>query len=65
MEHDDNPQYGHIAFVKSSDSSTAQPTLQNRSVGMTQTAQPTFQNRSVGRHRQHNLHFSKTYIAES
>ena len=34
-EHDNNPQHGHIAFVKSDDTSkkqTAQPTLQNRSV---------------------------------
>ena len=48
-EHGNNPQHGHIAFVKSDDTSTTQPTLQNRSVGKTQTAQPTLQNRSVGK----------------
>ena len=44
------PQHGQIAFVKSGDTrktQTAQPTLQNRSVGSS-TAKPTSQNRSVG-----------------
>ena len=49
-EHGNNPQHGQIAFVKSGDTrktQTAQPTLQNRSVGSS-TAKPTLQNRSVG-----------------
>ena len=48
-EHGNNPQHGHIAFVKSGDTrktQTAQPTLQNRSVGSS-TAKSTLQNRSV------------------
>ena len=46
-EHVNNPQHGQIAFVKSGDTrktQTAQPTLQNRSVGSS-TAKPTLQNR--------------------
>ena len=49
-EHGNNPQHGQIAFVKSGDTrktQTAQPTLQNRSVGSS-TAKLTLQNRSVG-----------------
>ena len=49
-EHGNNPQHGQIAFVKSGDTrktQTAQPTLQNRSVGSS-TGKPTLQNRSVG-----------------
>ena len=49
-EHGNNPKHGQIAFVKSGDTrktQTAQPTLQNRSVGSS-TAKSTLQNRSVG-----------------
>ena len=49
-EHGNNPQHGQIAFVKSGDTrktQRAQPTVQNRSVGLS-TTKPTLQNRSVG-----------------
>ena len=49
-EHGNNPKHGQIAFVKSGDTrktQTAQPTLQNRSVGSL-TAKPTLQNHCAG-----------------